>query len=139
MQLTRQPHWPEGLAAVIAAAQEQPYQIGQHDCLRLSCAAIAAMCGVDLWPHFAGYTTRREAVAVLGQYGPTLAAAACKVVGVEPLPVLAARRGDLLTFADKYGEHLGICTGTHVAVLGHQGLIHLRLDHPGLQHTVKVG
>lgn len=139
MQLTRNQDWPEQLAAQVAAAQAKPYVIGQHDCLRFSCMCIAAMTGVDFWPEFEGYTTRREAVAVLAKHGPTLLAAAATVIGVQPTPVLAARRGDLVTFSDKYGEHLGVCVGTHVAVLGHTGLLFVRLDHEGLGASLRVG
>lgn len=139
MKLNRNQDWPEQLAAQVAAAQAKPYQIGVHDCLRFSCQCIAAMTGQDFWPQFAGYTSRREAVEVLARHGQTLQAAAAKVIGVAPSPVLAARRGDLLVFHDKYGEHLGVCTGSHVAVLGHKGLEFVRLDHPGLQACVRVG
>ncbi|QDL55297.1 DUF6950 family protein [Rhodoferax aquaticus] len=139
MQITRRQDWPEQLAAQVAAAQRLPYQLGVHDCLRFSCQCICAMTGVDLWPSFAGYRTRREAVAVLACHGATLEAAAANIVGVQPGPVLAARRGDLVTFKDRYGEHLGVCTGSHVAVLGHAGLQLVRLDHAGLQASVRIG
>lgn len=139
MQLTRHQDWPEQLAAQVAAAQAKPYEIGVHDCLRFSCQCIAAMTGVDFWPVFAGYTSRREAVEVLARHGQTLQAAAAKVIGVAPAPVLAARRGDLLVYQDKYGEHFGVCTGSQVAVLGHKGLEFVRLDHSGLQCCVRVG
>ena len=139
MQLTRTQDWPERLAEQVAAAQAKPYVIGVHDCLRFSCLCIEAMTGADFWPAFAGYTTRREAVAVLAKHGATLEAAAAKVVDVQPAPVLSARRGDVVTFRDKYGEHLGVCTGTHVAVLGHTGLLFVRLDHEGLGACIKVG
>lgn len=139
MQLTRTPDWPERLAEQVAAAQAKPYVIGVHDCLRFSCQCIFAMTGVDLWPQFAGYTTRREAVAVLAKHGATLEAAAASVMGVQPAPVLSARRGDVVTFRDRYGEHLGVCVGTHVAVLGHAGLLFVRLDHSGLGACIKVG
>ena len=137
--LTRHQDWPEQLAAQVAAAQCKPYAIGVHDCLRFSCQCIAAMTGVDFWPHFAGYTTRREAIEVLARHGQTLQAAAAKVLGVQPGPVLYARRGDLVVYHDKYGEHLGVCTGSQVAVLGHKGLEFVRLVDAGLQACVRVG
>lgn len=139
MQLTRRQDWPEMLAAQIADAQSKEYVIGVHDCLRFSCQCIAAMTGIDFWPQFSGYNTRRGAVETLAKHGPTLEAAAAKVLGVKPSPALSARRGDILTFKDKYGEHLGVCTGQHVAVLEHTGLLLLRLDHPGVGNTLRVG
>jgi hypothetical protein len=136
--LTRREDWPEQLAAQVAAAQAKPYLIGVHDCLRFSCLCIEAMTGHDYWPTFAGYTTRREAVEKLQSIAPTLAEAAALVLGVDPAPAIAARRGDLLVYRDKLGEHMGVCTGGHVAVLGHSGLVMVRLDHPGLQNCVRV-
>lgn len=139
MQLTRTQDWPEQLAAQVAAAQTKPYVIGEHDCLRFSCQCIQAMTGHDFWPQFAGYNTLRGAVETLALHGASLEEAAAKVLGVELQSPLCARRGDLVTFRDKYGEHLGVCTGGHVAVLGHKGLILLRLDHPGMGMCVRVG
>ena len=139
MQLTRNQDWPERLAEQVAAAQVKPYVIGVHDCLRFSCQCIESMTGVDLWPQFAGYTTRREAVALQKKYGPSLCVAFANAAGLCLSPVLSARRGDVVTYRDKYGEHLGVCTGTHVAVLGHAGLLFVRLDHSGLGSCIKVG
>lgn len=139
MQLTRRQDWPEQLAAQVAAAQAKPYVIGVHDCLRFSCACIEAMTGHDYWPKFEGYTTRRQAVDKLKSIAPTLAEAAAQVLGVEPVPALSACRGDLVVYRDKLGEHLGVCTGGFVAVLGHTGLVMVRLDHPGVQLSVRVG
>jgi cell wall-associated NlpC family hydrolase len=138
-KLTRHQHWPEQLAAQIAAAQAQPYVIGVHDCARFSCQCIQAMTGVDLWPAIAGYNTRRGAIKAMAQHGPTLEAAAAKLLGTQPAPALTARRGDLLTFNDTLGDHLGVCTGTHVALLAENGLTLLRLDHPGVRFCVRVG
>ena len=137
--MERTQDWPERLAQTVAWAQSIPYEIGRHDCLIFACKCIEAMTGVDFWPKFAGYKTRREAVETLAKHGSTLEAAAASVIGTELLAPLSARRGDLVTFRDKYGEHLGVCTGHHVAVLGHQGLIHVRLDHPGLGSTLRIG
>jgi len=137
--LRRLENWPEKLAEQIALAQNTPYQIGVHDCLRLSCKVIEAMTGKDYWPQFAGYTPRREAVAKLAEYGDSLEAAAAAVLGVTPSPRFSASRGDLLIVKDKYGEHLGVCTGSSVAVLEHSGLLMLRLDHSAVGNCLKVG
>lgn len=136
--MQRAQDWPERLAETVAWAQSRTYEIGKHDCLIFACKCIQAMTGVDFWPKFEGYTSRREAVETLSRYGSTLEAAAASVLDTELLAPMSARRGDLVTFRDKYGEHLGVCTGQHVAVLGHNGLIHLRLDHPGLGCCLRI-
>jgi cell wall-associated NlpC family hydrolase len=139
MQMTRRQDWPERLAEQIAAAQRQPYVIGVHDCARFSCQCIEAMTGIDLWPQLAGYKTERGAIKAMAKHGATLQAAATKLVGAQPTSPLSAKRGDLLIYTDNGGDHLGVCTGSHAAVLGPDGLAMLRLDHPGLSCCVRVG
>ena len=139
MLLTRHQDWPEQLAAQVAAAQAAPYVLGQHDCLRFTCQCIAAMTGVDFWPQFSGYTTLREAQDKIHTIAPTLQEAVCRVLGQEPAPVLMARRGDVVVFADTAGQHLGVCTGAHVAVLHRHGLALLPTSHSGMVCTVRVG
>jgi cell wall-associated NlpC family hydrolase len=138
MQLTRRQDWPEQLAAQVAAAQRQPYVIGVHDCLRFTCQCIAAMTGVDFWSQFSGYTTLREAQEKIISVAPTLQEAVCKVLGQAAAPVAMARRGDVVLFNDTFGEHLGVCTGGHVAVLQRHGLLLLPISHSGMVCSVRV-
>lgn len=135
----RREDWPERLALQVSLAQRQPYALGVHDCARFACLCIEAMTGVDLWPRFAGYSTLAQAHRVAVRLGGSLPGAAAALLGVNPAPVAQARRGDIVTYRDESGEHLGICTGVHVAVLGPQGLAHLPLNHPGMGVCVRVG
>ncbi|MEY2653657.1 MAG: hypothetical protein RLZZ524_685 [Pseudomonadota bacterium] len=137
--LTRHPFWPEALAAEIAAANKAPYVLGQHDCLRFTCRCIEVMTGVDFWPRFEGYKTRRQAYITIKAIAPTLGEAVSIVLGSAPIRVPQAQRGDVLLFADAAGEHLGICTGSHGAVLGEAGLVFVRLDDAGLQQAWRIG
>lgn len=137
--LTRREDWPERLHETVAAARTAPYRLGRHDCLRFTCQCIAAMTGEDFWPRFSGYKTRRQALATIAKIAPSLAEAVTRVLGCAPLPPAAARRGDVLLYADDGGEHLGVCLGAEVAVLGEAGLAWLRLDHPGLRHAWRIG
>lgn len=136
--MARIPTWPEALAVEIAAARRAPYLLGTHDCLRFTCGCIEAMTGVDYWPRFAGYSTRREALRTIAKIAPSLGEAVSLVLGVEQQPALWARRGDVVLFHDAAGDHLGVCTGASAAVLGESGLVAVRLDHPGIAGSWRV-
>ena len=134
------PHdWPERLAAVVAAAQHQPYQLGQHDCLRFTCQCVEAVASVDLWPRFAGYTSKLQALRTIAAIAPSLAQAVSAVLGVVRVAPLLARRGDVLLYTDAGGEHLGVCVGSTAAVLGPKGLAHVPLGHAGFLQAWRVG
>jgi cell wall-associated NlpC family hydrolase len=137
--MTRLHDWPERLAAVVASAQHQPYRLGQHDCLRFTCQCVGAVTGVDLWPQFAGYTSRLQALRTIAAIAPGLGQAVSVVLGMAPVAPLLARRGDVLLYTDAGGEHLGVCFGATAAVLGPQGLAHVPLDHAGFLQAWRVG
>lgn len=126
--LQRRADWPERLAAVLEAARHQPYELGQHDCLRVTCQAIEAMTGADLWPRFAGYTTHREALRTILQIAPTLGEAVSLVLGREPQALPLTQRGDVVLYRDEGGEHLGVCNGATVALLAEAGLTFVPLS-----------
>lgn len=126
--LQRRAHWPEQLAATIEAARHQPYVLGQHDCLRFTCACIQAMTGADLWPRFAGYSTHRQALKTIAAIAPSLGEAVTVVLGRPHQPVPMAQRGDVLLYADAQGQHLGICTGATMALLTDTGLAFVPID-----------
>lgn len=137
--LIRSEDWPERLQEAVAAARDVPYQLGTHDCLRFTCQCIAAMTGVDFWPRFAGYTTRRQALVTIARIAPGLGEAVTIVLERPAQPVALCRRGDVLLYEDAAGEHLGVCLGLDVAVLGAAGLAFVRLDHPGLRSGWRIG
>jgi hypothetical protein len=136
--LIRRNDWPERLAEEVARAQDQPYVLGTWDCLRFSCACIESMTGVDYWPRFAGYSTRREALRTILLIAPTLGDAVTLVLGVPPQPPAFAGRGDVMLYND--GEdHLGICIGATVAVLGADHLAFVPRADPRLLHAWRIG
>lgn len=138
--LTRRPDWPERLAAVVASAHAQPYVLGEWDCLRFCCAAIEAMTDVDFWPRFAGYKTRRQALVTIAKIAPTLGEAVSHVLQTAPVSVLQARRGDIVLYRDLLAEeHLGLCLGARVAVLGPRGLLRLPLTEAGMVSAWRIG
>lgn len=137
---TRLEGWETRLNAVIESARNVPYQLGSHDCLRVACAAVEALIGVDHWPKFAGrYRSRREAMLVIGQYGRSLGAAVIRILDAPAESMRLARRGDIALYRDEEGEHLGVCVGRSVAVLGPDGLVFVPLLDAGLQCCWRVG
>jgi hypothetical protein len=61
------------------------------------------------------------------------------VTGIAPCSPLLARRGDLVLYRDQSGEdHLGVCNGAHVGVLGREGLLWLPLDDAGLRMAWRI-
>lgn len=137
--LKRLDNWPEALAEQVALAASCAYVLGEHDCLRFSCACIEAVTGENFWPQFAGYKNKVGAYRTIQSIAPTLKEAVSKVLGTEPQGVLFARRGDLMLFMDASGEHLGVCIGTRVAVLAPEKLHYLPLDHSGLLCSWRIG
>ena len=139
-QLQRRNDWPERLVAVVEAIRHQPYLLGEHDCLRLACAAVEAMTGTDFWPRFAGYKTKRQALVTIARIAPSLGEAVTKTLGVEPSPVRSAWRGDLVLYRDERGEdHLGVCMGRLVILRAPEGTLSMSIDHPGLMTAWRVG
>jgi len=120
----RQPGWEDRLAATIAAARARPYKLGEHDCFRLACSVVQALTGEDLWTPWAGsYASKREALKRIAEFAGDFTAAASKFFGGLPHLMAFARRGDICEFVDVDGEqHLGVCIGVSVALLGPTGI-----------------
>ena len=139
-QLRRRTDWPERLATVIESARQQTYVLGRHDCLRVACAAVDALTGVDHWPKFVGYKTKRQALARIARIAPSLGEAVTATLAVSPAPTFSAMRGDLLLFRDDQGEdHLGVCVGRQVVLTAPEGTLLMGLDHPGLLCSWRIG
>ena len=125
--VTRREGWEQRLLAIIEDARARPYVLGEHDCFRLACRVIEALTGVDRWPSFAGYTTKREALQRLAQHGSSFEAAGDWFFGSAHVDVKQARRGDILALQDATGEkHLAVCLGHQAACLHADGLLFLK-------------
>lgn len=121
--------WEQRLDALIEDARNRPYELGVHDCFRLTCRVVEALTGVDRWPEFGGYRTEREALGALAAYGRSFCLAGDRFFGLPRLPALHARRGDVLAYCDAAGKyHLGICMGASVALLGAEGVMFVSLS-----------
>ena len=115
--------WEGRLWAIIEDARQRPYSLGEHDCFRLACRVVEALTGVDRWPEFAGYRTKREAMAKLAEHGANFEEAGDWFFGGKRMDVKLACRGDIAAIATVDGEkHLGVCVGDKLACLGPDGL-----------------
>ena len=116
--------WEQRLDALIEAARDRPYVLGEHDCFRVACAVIEALTGVDRWPEWAGrYSTKREALVLLAQYGSSFEAAGDRFFDSPRMDWKLARRGDIVALATPDGEkHLGVVLDHRAAFLGVGGL-----------------
>lgn len=138
--LIRTPGWESRLADELEAARHRPYVLGESDCLVLACAAVKALTGIDFWPHFAGYRTKRQALVTIARIAPTLGEAVSATLGVSPTPTFGARRGDLVLYRDAVGEdHLGVVTGPAAMLTLATGLASAPLDDAGLLCAWRVG
>ena len=127
MGMTRIEGWESRLSTVIEDARTDPYVLGKHDCFSVAMGAVRALTGVDLWSKFARrYSTKREALRLIAQHGPSFDTAADSYLGISSSSISLARRGDICKYFDSEA-HLGVCTGAHVAVLKENGLLFVPL------------
>jgi hypothetical protein len=118
--------WEFRLDKVIEAARARKYEIGRHDCFRVACQVLEALTGRDRWPEFDGrYSSSREALRLIAQYGSTFEAAFDWFFGSH-VEVRRARRGDIVAVKGEDGQkHLGVCLGVNSAFLAPQGLVYV--------------
>lgn len=119
--------WERRLETLIQSARCAPYVLGEHDCFRLACRVIESLTGVDRWPQFAGYGSRREALAAIARHGGSFEAAAGWFFGGAAVAATHARRGDICMVVDAAGQkHLGVCLGVRTACMMEHGLMYVR-------------
>ena len=61
--------WEENLAAALAAALDEPFQLGVHDCGSFACDVAEALTGQRPAPWLTGYSTQEELDALLAAHG----------------------------------------------------------------------
>lgn len=122
---SRREGWEGRLYQILDAARSVPYELGRHDCFRVTCRVIEALTGVDRWPEFDGrYTTAREARRLIARHGRSFEAAFDWFFGQQNVPPAYAQRGDIVALADAAAEkHLGVCLGLEAAFLAPGGLV----------------
>jgi hypothetical protein len=115
--------WELRLEVILEASRRSPYQLGHHDCFSVACSVVEAMTGVNHWLRWAGtYSTPRQALVRIAEYGGNFDGAAEKLFGSPSVDVKLARRGDIVKFVHNGEPHLGVINGSTAAVLGPDGL-----------------
>jgi len=119
--------WPLRLDAYVTARLHRPFAWGTQDCCQFARGAVKTQTGADpakgwgLRP----YKAARGAIGQLARLGgleklPERA-------GMQPVPVLMARRGDLVLVPNETHPALGVVVGSKVAYPGKEGLIYVTL------------
>lgn len=102
--------WMKQLAAVIAAAQTQPFVWGTHDCCLFASDCAKAITGVDPAERYRGtYTTEIGAKRALTKHHGSIEAAfdAC-FKRIDPAFI---QRGDLVLLDSEIGHAAGVVWG----------------------------
>ena len=119
--------WQTELAGFLEKASKKKFRWASHDCCMFACNAVRAITGVDL---ARGYRTRyrtwEDADAVLEQGGGVerISEDVARRNGLIEIPILFARRGDVILFETEMGKTLGIVgmDGKHIVSAGLKGL-----------------
>jgi len=113
-------NWPIVLAQEISEAQGRAFAWAEWDCCQFGARVVAALRGSDPRSIFPAYTSEREAIRVIAQYG-----------GIEGLisaalgnqkPAGHAMRGDIVLCDFGRGLQPAVCIGAWCVAPGALGL-----------------
>lgn len=126
--------WENLMYEAIEDARHKEYEVGVHDCALFAIRVLQTITGTNYGKGITGeYNDKRSSlrlVAKLAGRGKSLLAAVSKILDVQPVNILKARRGDPVLYVDDSGvEHVGICVGSEAAVLAEKGLLFVSLAH----------
>ncbi len=115
------PDWEAQLTAVLSNAEKMPFSYGLHDCGLFAADCVLAITGKDPAAEMRGtYGTEEEADALVARYGSLLALLTEKLG--EPKKGRGMEKGDIILFVLFGIEHVGVCLGEKVALVGDTGL-----------------
>lgn len=102
--------WPKRLAVFLASRRYAPFEWGANDCCTFSCDGIIAITGTDVAKEFRGYSTEAGAVELIAQHGSieALVRSVTSAHEMPTVPILKARRGDMVLFTGPLGPTIGI-------------------------------
>lgn len=119
--MDRHADWLAALTEFIEARRATPHAWGTNDCCVFVADAVQAMTGVDPAAEYRGYSTEKQALAILKKAGGMEALFTAHFG--NPVGILQARRGDIvLGDATDGTPAVGICLGNVVAYVAEQGL-----------------
>ncbi len=107
--LKRYPDWPQRLAEALRQRARSRYAWGQNDCAMFAADAVQAMTGQDFAAMFRGrYRTKRGASQVLRAHGWSGLEEMVDSILPRHDDQARLRRGDVVLYAGRYGDFLGI-------------------------------
>lgn len=127
----RLPDWPDRFADALAAALEQPFAWGTHDCCMMASNIALAITGRDPAAPWRGtYDTEQgaEAVIVAGGGLDEVVAGAMHAFGSPECPPAFARRGDFAIVTVDNMLTLGVVVDDRVAAPGLRGARYVPLS-----------
>ncbi|HTF64539.1 MAG TPA: hypothetical protein VK638_17795 [Edaphobacter sp.] len=135
--MTRRPDWQERLSRFLGVYARRPFRYGEWDCCLFVCDAVLEMTGTDLAADFRGaYASRETAYAAICKAtGKRSVRAVAELVtrraGMPQVPILYARRGDVVLIQRKTDCSLGLLslTGKEIIVLRSRILCKLPISH----------
>ena len=110
--MTRLPDWERRLVDFLASRRGQPHAWGTNDCAAFCAAAVFALTGERPASHLDwSYRDEEGAERLLEKVGGI--DAECRKIFGEPVPVLQARRGDVLVGRGRLTrmDLVGLCLG----------------------------
>ncbi len=116
--------WPERLAEFVQSRRDTPFSWGGNDCCLFAADAVQAVTGTDPAADLRGtYAAALDAARLVEELGGIEAIAAARLG--DEIPVLLARRGDVVAIDAGAGISLGVCIGAQAAVPAADGLAFL--------------
>lgn len=128
--MTRYPDWPSRLEHFLLEEKDRVFRYGIFDCALFCAGAIEAMTGVDIALAYRkrGYTTRFEALNLAQDLAgdgtvQAIARKQAQIHGMPEVPVLMAKRGDMLLLKRPRDFSLGIVAldGQHALIAARRG------------------
>lgn len=112
--------------AFILNRMHMPFSWGSNDCTTFAADAVEAVTGQRHLPELRDYSTEREAIRLLADYGG-VSGIATQALGA-PVPVASAQIGDVVLTKAGTRDMLAICNGATCIAPGPAGLVHLSMS-----------
>ena len=125
--LKRCDNWELRLSKTVEERLYEPFAWGSNDCVMFSADCLEAMTGVDPVSDLRGqWADSKQALRVITRLGGL--PAAVKACGLEEVPPLFAKRGDLVLHRRDGTDALAICLGNQLAGPSESGLLFFGLE-----------
>lgn len=136
--LVRFPDWPQRLAAALESRAHTPFAWGRNDCAIFAADMVQAVTGQDFAAAFRGkYRSKKASAAMLKAHGwKDLEALADDMLGRGSENL---RRGDVVLYAGRVGNFLGIYWAGQIYGPGPDGVAFWPADRDAILAIWSVG